>query len=309
MTYDQSDPPPKWIPGNQTLTEYLATTRPSEYPPRPKTVEIDYVPSEQLEAGAADAASDANAETEPEPSPEESDCFIPGHPDLSAAVEYLVENEALKLAPPESAEPVPLVRARKKSRGRAKSSRPRRRKSRSDAQATRSGSSSRTRLLQGKRRTSAKHLSRLELHRAHCAICGSEYQDEIDESFTSWENVNQIAEDYRISRSIVYRHAHATGLYSRRDRNVRQALGRIIHRADRVVVTADSVIRAVKTLTHINARGDWAPPPTRVIFSTATDAPSQLSVHPRRNKGALSSDADNPQLSGTPEHLIKRLTP
>jgi len=126
-----------------------------------------------------------------------------------------------------------------------------------------------------------KRLSRLELHQAHCSICGYEDQDEIDEAFVSWEHVGQIARDYDIDRRAIYRHAHATGLYAKRDCNVRRALGRIIHEADRVTATADSVVRSIKMLTHVNAHGDWVQPPTHVIFSTATARPAAATAAKR----------------------------
>ena len=119
-----------------------------------------------------------------------------------------------------------------------------------------------------------ERLSRLELHQSHCKICGYEDQDEIDEAFVSWENVSRIAEDYDVDRRAIYRHASATGLYAKRDRNIRRALGRIIQKADSVPSTADSVVRAIKILTHVNARGDWVQPPTHVIFSAATAQPA-----------------------------------
>jgi len=167
-------------------------------------------------------------------------------------------------------------RSRKKSRSKRKASRARRRTAKAAGP--------------------PKRLSRLELHQAHCGICGNELQEEIDECFVNWECVSQIAGDYELDRSALYRHAHATGLFPRRDRNIRRALSHIIHEADRVQVTADSVVRAVKIFAHINARGEWVNPPTHVVFSsTAARPPKPASV-----------DAE---LSGTPSHLISSLKP
>ncbi len=133
-----------------------------------------------------------------------------------------------------------------------------------------------------------ERLSRLELHQTHCSICGYEEQDEIDEAFVSWESVGQIAEDYDLDRRAIYRHARATGLYAKRDRNIRCALGRIIQRAESVPATADSVVRAIKILTHVNAHGDWVQPPTHVIFSSATVEPAaKRSVTPCKVKKEL----------------------
>lgn len=171
-----------------------------------------------------------------------------------------------------------------------------------------------------KKKTSAppERLSRLELHQSHCKICGYEDQDEIDEAFVSWENVRRIAEDYDIDRRAIYRHAHATGLYEKRDRNIRRALGRIVQEADRVIVTSDSVIRAAKMLMHINARGDWVNPPTHVIVSAATRLPDQVRGPARPDEGreqsrraaahpAPVSAPRLPELSDTPCKVKKGL--
>jgi hypothetical protein len=118
----------------------------------------------------------------------------------------------------------------------------------------------------------ARPLTSLDLHQARCQICNSDDLEEIDEAFVSWENVRQMAHDHKIDRRAIYRHAHATGLYDRRDRNIRRALGRIIHEADASAPSADSVIRAIKMLTHVNSRGQWVNPSTRVVFSSETPA-------------------------------------
>lgn len=135
-----------------------------------------------------------------------------------------------------------------------------------------------------------KPLSRLARHEAQCGICGDELQEEIDDAFINWEYVNRIAQDFNLDRRAIYRHAHATGLFAKRDKNVRRALGRIIHEADRVTVTADSVVRAVKLLTHVNAHGEWMQPPTHVIFSTATPSPATARVHRAAPKIAPQGD-------------------
>jgi hypothetical protein len=150
---------------------------------------------------------------------------------------------------------------------------------------TPAGSSTRTK-ASGRQRK-----SRLELHQAHCGICSHDLRDEIDEAFVSWECVSQIAQDYRVPRSALYRHAQATGLFEQRNRNIRNALGHIIQHAGRVEVTVGSIIRAVKLFAHIDAHGSWVQPPTRVIYSSAPDP------------------AAPPELSGTPSQLFGLPTP
>jgi hypothetical protein len=67
-----------------------------------------------------------------------------------------------------------------------------------------------------------------------------------------------IAKEYKLAdRSSVYRHAHALGLFPKRQRNIRAALERIIEHAGEVEVTAASVVAAVQAYTKINGEGQW----------------------------------------------------
>jgi hypothetical protein len=58
-------------------------------------------------------------------------------------------------------------------------------------------------------------------------------------------------------RATVYRHAHALGLFSKRQRNVRAALERIIEKAGEVDVSASAVVAAVQVYSKINSAGQW----------------------------------------------------
>ena len=138
----------------------------------------------------------------------------------------------------------------------------------------------------------------LTMHEAHCKICASNMREELDEEFVDWHSVATIATAYRFDRHAVYRHAHATGLFAIRDRNLRRALGLIIHRAETAPkVTADTVIRAVRTLAHINESGEWVNPPTHVIVSSGA---------------ALQANANtpsSPELLATPCQVIESVKP
>jgi hypothetical protein len=141
-------------------------------------------------------------------------------------------------------------------------------------------------------------LSSLAMHEAQCMICGSECREEMDELFVNWHNVSEIGREFNTPRRTIYRHAHAVGLFPIRDRNLRRSLGLIIHRAETAPgLTADSVIRAVRTLAHINETGEWVNPPTHVIVS------SGAVVH--ANTIAPSS----PELLDTPCRAIESVKP
>lgn len=111
----------------------------------------------------------------------------------------------------------------------------------------------------------------LSRHERKCHVCCSPHREAIEEEFLHWLNPIQIAVNYNVpdSRSI-YRHAHATGLFSKRQRNVRSALEYIISKAESAKVTADSVVHAVKAYCRINDSGHWVEPPTHVIVSSGS---------------------------------------
>ena len=133
----------------------------------------------------------------------------------------------------------------------------------------------------GKQAPAAASESPLDRHQRRCVICGTKYQEEIDDAFINWESVDTIARSYGIDRRSIYRHAHATGLFAQRDGNIRRALGLLIHRADKVRdISADGIILAAKTLAHINEHGQWTAPPTHVILSYAAAVPTAAAPQP-----------------------------
>jgi len=74
-------------------------------------------------------------------------------------------------------------------------------------------------------------------------ICSHVQREEIEFAFIGWRSPATIAMEFGLAdRASVYRHAHALGLFPKRQRNIRAALGRIIERADSVDVTASAVV-------------------------------------------------------------------
>jgi len=65
--------------------------------------------------------------------------------------------------------------------------------------------------------------------------------------------IENVAKQYELGhRATVYRHGHALGLFSKRQRNIRVALERIIERADEVAVNAAAVVSAVSATSGTN---------------------------------------------------------
>src|SRR5574340_1583360 len=112
------------------------------------------------------------------------------------------------------------------------------------------------------RRTRASFLS---YHARRCSVCRHPERESIDDEFLHWSRVESIAADYEIERRAIYRHAHATGLFHRRNGKLRFALGHIIEQAQTVEVTADAIVRAVKLFACLTDEGELVSPPKRVI--------------------------------------------
>lgn len=95
-------------------------------------------------------------------------------------------------------------------------------------------------------------------HQRACSVCAHQQREEIEAAFIGWRSPAAIAEEYGLAdRASVYRHAHALGLFPKRQKNVRAALERIIEKAGDVDVTASAVVAAVQAYAKINAAGEW----------------------------------------------------
>jgi hypothetical protein len=89
-------------------------------------------------------------------------------------------------------------------------------------------------------------------------VCAHQQREEIESAFIGWRSPAAIAEEYGLAdRASVYRHAHALGLFPKRQKNIRAALERIIEQAGEVDVTASAVVAAVQAYAKINAAGEW----------------------------------------------------
>jgi hypothetical protein len=207
------------------------------------------------------------AAVEPSPAPEPPASLPPAHPEAAAQqslpLEQLASPEPIKpqAKPLEAAEP---------------------------ALAPRASSTRKRRSVQRKRRPSAKRRkiqtfepveTDLDRHKRKCAVCRHPQREEIEEDFLYWRNAHAIAMSHDLrDQSVVYRHAHATGLFSRRLKNIRFAAAHLADNADCVKATANSVLQAIRACSMINDEGEWVQPPTRMIISTANPRGSAASV-------------------------------
>ena len=91
-----------------------------------------------------------------------------------------------------------------------------------------------------------------------CGICAHPQKEQIEADFVSWRSAVVIAEEHKLGDKVsIYRHAHAFGLFAKRQRNVRAALEQIIEQAGNVEVTSSAVVAAIQAYSKINAQGQW----------------------------------------------------
>ncbi|MGA8075420.1 MAG: hypothetical protein WB995_18235 [Candidatus Acidiferrales bacterium] len=106
----------------------------------------------------------------------------------------------------------------------------------------------------------------LELHSRRCVICHHPRRDEIEEEFVYWGHPGTIVKKFGLRhRSLLYRHARAHRLYEVRAANLRAALDHIVERASVSPVSADAIVRAIKTYAHVNDQGKWEEPIHKVM--------------------------------------------
>jgi hypothetical protein len=125
-------------------------------------------------------------------------------------------------------------------------------------------------------------------HQRNCSVCSHAYREEIEADFIAWRGPAAIAGEYGLSdRASVYRHAHAVGLFAKRQRNVRAALERIIEKAGEVDVTASAVVAAVQAYSKINSAGQWIDRTEQVSLNDLFDRMSTEELEEYAQHGTL----------------------
>lgn len=136
--------------------------------------------------------------------------------------------------------------------------------------------------------TKAKATVSLGRHRRNCSICSHTQRGEIEADFVAWQSPASIAAEYGLAdRSSVYRHAHALGLFAKRQRNARAALEIIIERAGEVDMTASAVVAAVQAYSKINAAGQWIDRKEQVSLNDLFDRMSTEELEQYGQSGTL----------------------
>lgn len=111
-------------------------------------------------------------------------------------------------------------------------------------------------------------------HRRVCTICHHPEREAIEESFLQWRSVKLIAREFNATggATSIYRHARALALFKKRNLTLRTCLEFVIEQSERIIPTAEGLVKAIRAYTRINDAGEWIDTPTTHIVKVVAMA-------------------------------------
>jgi hypothetical protein len=127
----------------------------------------------------------------------------------------------------------------------------------------------------------------IDRHERLCAICHHQDREAIEQAFLQWRRTTDIRYEFSLpSRTTIYRHAHAMGLFEKRAQSVRFVLENVMEESSACESTGDTMVRAVRAYSCLDRSGRWVEPPRRVIIARellpAKPAKSRAKSRPQR---------------------------
>jgi hypothetical protein len=151
-------------------------------------------------------------------------------------------------------------------------------------------------------------------HERHCTICQHPERDAIEEAFCQWRNVKFIAREFNATGgpSAIYRHARALNLFKQRNLTLRSSLEFVIEQSERIIPTAEGLVKAIRAYTRINDAGQWIDTPTthivQVIAMPAIDPRNLTNSVPGLTLNVRKHPSDIIE-SSTPQPLLPGSAP
>jgi hypothetical protein len=104
-------------------------------------------------------------------------------------------------------------------------------------------------------------------HARRCCVCLHPDRDAIEGDFIRWRSPELIAREYKLAnRTSIYRHAHCTGLFAWRRRELGRVLEGMLENAEHIPLEAsDAIVRAARVYAHLDENGNWFEP-ARINF-------------------------------------------
>jgi len=124
----------------------------------------------------------------------------------------------------------------------------------------------------------------LSHHRRRCSVCHHPDREALEEAFLQWRNVRYIDREFKPEGGItaIYRHARALNLFKQRNLTLRSSLEFVIEQSERIVPSAEGLVKAIRAYTRINDSGEWIDTPTshivQVVPFAAGDVRNQSSI-------------------------------
>jgi hypothetical protein len=106
--------------------------------------------------------------------------------------------------------------------------------------------------------------------------------------FIRWRSPELIAREYKLAnRTSIYRHAHCTGLFAWRRRELGRVLEGMLENHEHIPLEAsDAIVRAARVYAHLDENGNWFEPPrTNFVFTSPATALHPLESSMPTNSG------------------------
>jgi hypothetical protein len=95
-------------------------------------------------------------------------------------------------------------------------------------------------------------------HQRKCTVCHHPQRQGIEQEYLRWRSPAAIAREFGLTGpTTIYRHVHATGIFTRRRARLRLALDPLIEQVTEVNVTARAILSAIKTPANLNNARKW----------------------------------------------------
>ena len=124
----------------------------------------------------------------------------------------------------------------------------------------------------------------LSRHKRRCSVCHHPDREALEEAFLQWRNVKYIDREFQPEGGItaIYRHARALKLFKQRNLTLRSSLEFVIEQSERIVPSAEGLVKAIRAYTRINESGEWIDTPTTHIVQVVPFQAADL-----RNQNAI----------------------
>jgi hypothetical protein len=148
-------------------------------------------------------------------------------------------------------------------------------------------------------------------HSRRCCICLHPDRDAIEGDFIRWRSPELIAREYNLAnRTSIYRHAHCTGLFAWRRRELGRVLEGMLENHEHIPLEAsDAIIRAARVYAHLDENGNWFEPArTNFVFTSPVTALHPLESSMPTNSGRAKRRSKKKPLAAVKSNSNIRIT-